>query len=265
MCLTCGCGEPSAAHHHKHAHGPHDHAHDHGHGHDHGHEHDHEHDHGHEHAERTLTVRENILAVNDRRAAANREWLDRRGVTAVNLISSPGSGKTTLLERTLDRLNGRLKCGVITGDQETDNDARRLAGKGAEVRQIHTHDACHLDAARVGDELSGVVSEGTRLLFIENVGNLVCPAAFDLGEHFKIALLSVTEGEDKPVKYPTLFSLAAVAVVTKLDLVPHLDFDLAACRDNLRRVHPGMFVFELSARSGDGMDAWIDYLESLAG
>ena len=156
-----------------------------------------------------------------------------------------------------------MGCAVITGDQQTDNDAKRLAGKGAFVRQIETQSACHLEAQRVGDLFEEVIQEDTKLLFIENVGNLVCPTAFDLGENFKIALLSVTEGEDKPLKYPSLFSLAPVAVLTKTDLLPHLDFDMEACRDNLRRIHPGMFVFELSAKTGDGLDRWIEYLEKL--
>jgi len=204
-----------------------------------------------------------VLSENDARAAENRAWLAARGVVAINMISSPGSGKTLLLERTLERLRGRVPCAVITGDQQTDNDARRLRGKGAEVRQIETISACHLDAARVGQLLPDVVGNGIKLLFIENVGNLVCPAAFDLGENFKVALLSTTEGEDKPVKYPTLFGLAPVVVLTKMDLAPHLDWSLAACREYLRKIHPGVFLFELSAKTGQGMDRWIEYLENL--
>lgn len=251
MCDECGCGDV-------------DHTHTHDHNHDHGHTHGHDHDHDHKHDETlVLSVREKVLARNEELAAGNRAWLAERGVTAVNLISAPGTGKTYLLERTLERLQGRVGCAVITGDQQTDNDARRLAGKGAPVRQIETQSACHLEAQRVGDLFEEVIQEDTKLLFIENVGNLVCPTAFDLGEHFKIALLSVTEGEDKPLKYPSLFSLAPVAVVTKTDLLPHLDFDMEACRDNLRRIHPGMFVFELSAKTGDGLDRWIEYLEKL--
>jgi hydrogenase nickel incorporation protein HypB len=210
-----------------------------------------------------VTLERNVLAENDAAAARNRRWLDEHGIVAVNLISAPGSGKTYLLERTLERLRGRVPCAVITGDLQTDNDARRLQGKGAPVRQIETLNACHLDAAHVGALLPEVAADGARLLFIENVGNLVCPAAFDLGEHFKIALLSTTEGEDKPLKYPTLFTLAPVAVITKLDLAPHLDWNGAVCRENLRKVHPGLFLFELSARTGAGMDAWLNYLEGL--
>ena len=165
-----------------------------------------------------------------------------------------GFRQNTPSEKTLDRLRGRVPCAVITGDQRTDNDARRLQGKGATVRQIETISACHLNAERVGQLLPEVTRDGAKLLFIENVGNLVCPAAFDLGENFKVALLSTTEGEDKPEKYPALFSLAPVVVLTKMDLAPHLDWSLARCRENLRRMRPGVFVFELSARTGDGMD-----------
>jgi hydrogenase nickel incorporation protein HypB len=203
------------------------------------------------------------LARNDEHAARNREWLRARGVVAINLISSPGAGKTRLLERTLDALAGRIPCAVIVGDQRTDNDARRLAGRGAKVHQIETLSSCHLNAEQVAAVLPEVVDAGTRLLFIENVGNLVCPAAFDLGESFKLALLSVTEGEDKPVKYPVLFAQAPVVVLTKADLLPHLDWDAAACRQALRRIRPGVFILSLSARTGEGMDAWLDYLASL--
>jgi len=249
MCDECGCGDVG-------------HTHTHDHGHDHGHSHGHSHDHSHD-EKLVLSVREKVLSRNEELAAKNRAWLAERGVTAVNLISAPGTGKTYLLERTLERLQGKIGCAVITGDQQTDNDAKRLEGKGAPVRQIETQSACHLEAQRVGDLFEEVVQDDTRLLFIENVGNLVCPTAFDLGEHFKIALLSVTEGEDKPLKYPSLFSLAPVTVVTKTDLLPHLDYDMEACRENLRKIHPGMFVFELSAKTGDGLDEWIEYLEKL--
>ncbi len=253
MCKDCGCGDVD-----------HDHDHVHGVGHTHDHDHPHDHDHG-TPTRRTLTLERKVLSENDAQAEENRSWLNARGIVAINLISSPGSGKTYLLERTLERLRGRVACAVITGDQRTDNDARRLIGKGAEVRQIETRNACHLDARRVGELLPEVAGAGVKLLFIENVGNLVCPAAFDLGETFKVALLSTTEGEDKPVKYPTLFSQAPVVVLTKMDLAPHLDWSLSLCRESLRRIRPGVYVFELSAKTGQGMDAWIEYLEKLAG
>jgi hydrogenase nickel incorporation protein HypB len=247
MCRECGCEE---AHHH----------HNQGHSHVHGSSHD---AHPAPSGKRLMSVERKILSHNDEIAEVNRAWLAERAVIAVNLISAPGTGKTFLLERTLDRLRGRISCAVIAGDQKTDNDARRLSGKGAKVCQIETASACHLDAERIRQAMPQVVDGDTRLLFIENVGNLVCPAAFDLGENFKIALMSVTEGEDKPLKYPALFVQAPVVVLTKTDLLPHLDWSLTRCREYLRRVHPGVFVFELSAKTGDGMDTWIHYLERL--
>ena len=248
MCEDCGCEQVS-------------HTHD-------THTHDHDHDHGHEHKHgnaesRTVVLRSKILSQNDQIAEENRAWLAQRGVIALNLISSPGTGKTLLLERTLERLQDKVQCAVIVGDQRTDNDARRLMDKGAAVRQIETVSACHLDAERIRQLLPEVIGDSVRLLFIENVGNLVCPSAFDLGENFKVALLSTAEGEDKPVKYPALFSSAPVTVLTKMDLAPHLDWDLAKCRGYLNKVHPGSFVFELSAKTGQGMDSWINYLERL--
>jgi len=265
MCKDCGCGlDPNV-----HSHDGHVHSHEHSQGQNHTHPHEHPHEHPHGQVApaagetRTVELQLKILSRNDEQAERNRAWLKEHGVVAVNLISSPGSGKTYLLERTLEGLRGKVSCAVITGDQRTDNDARRLQGKGAPVRQIETINSCHLDAEQVGRLLPEVAGEGVKLLFIENVGNLVCPSAFDLGESFKIALLSTTEGEDKPVKYPTLFSSAPVAVLTKMDLVPHLDWNAAACRANLRQVRPGVFIFELSAKTGLGMEAWLDYLSKL--
>jgi hydrogenase nickel incorporation protein HypB len=255
-----------------HSHG-HDHGHDHGHTHEgpheHAHPHEHEHEHGHDHdhpgvdapAARTVRVESRVLARNDEAAAKNRGWLRARGVRTVNLISSPGSGKTALLERTLDALTARgVKVAVIVGDQQTDNDARRLEGRGARVVQIETHASCHLNAEQIGRELEAVVAEGVTLLIIENVGNLVCPAAFDLGEDRKVALLSVTEGEDKPLKYPVLFSDAPLAVITKTDLLPHLDVDIDACERNVRAVRPDAKILKTSAKTGEGIGAWIDAL-----
>ena len=258
MCKECGCGGEDEGVEIVHTHDGHTHAHRVPHG------HAHEHAHAAASGKRTVSVKQKILSKNDEQAERNRAWLKAHGVVAVNLISSPGTGKTFLLERTLEGLRGKVKCAVITGDQRTDNDARRLMGKGAEVRQIETLNACHLDAEQVGRLLPEIADDGVKLLFIENVGNLVCPSAFDLGESFKIALLSTTEGEDKPVKYPTLFSSAPVAVLTKMDLVPHLEWNAAACRSALRQVRPGVFIFELSAKTGQGMDAWLDYLVKLA-
>ena len=260
MCLDCGCDEANVAigHHHHEA----EHTHADGTTHSHAH-HDHKHTHAPE--RRIIQLEQNIRAQNDAIAAENRAWLAERHVMTVNLISSPGTGKTLLLEKTLERLKGQVACAVIAGDQQTDNDARRLAGKGARVVQIETQNSCHLDAQRVKKVLPDLIDDQTQLLFIENVGNLVCPAAFDLGENFKIALLSTTEGEDKPLKYPVIFSGAQVVILTKMDLAPHLDWDLSACRQNIQRIHSGIFTFELSAKTGAGMDAWIEYLTKIAG
>lgn len=246
MCTSCGCG-------HKH-----EHSHEHKHSHDDGHSHDHSHEHG-----KVITLEQKILSHNEEQAEKNHTFFVEHGILAVNIISSPGSGKTYLLEKTLEAFKGEIQCAVITGDLQTDNDAARLANKGAPVKQIQTGSACHLDAGQIADSLKEVVDAETKILFIENVGNLVCPTAFNLGEHFKIALLSVTEGEDKPLKYPSLFTQAPVTVVTKTDLVPHLECDMKALRENLRTVHPGVFVFELSAKTGEGMEAWLNYLRNL--
>jgi hydrogenase nickel incorporation protein HypB len=208
-------------------------------------------------------LKEKVLARNDYFAEINRNFLKEKGAVAVNIISSPGSGKTTLLEKTLDALKDSVKCAVIAGDIETNLDAARLSNRGAEVRQIETHNLCHLNAEQVGRALQEVVHDGVKLLFIENVGNLVCPAAYDLGENFKIALLSVTEGEDKPLKYPVIFSSAQTTVISKIDLAPHLDFKIADCRKNIHAMRPGVFIFELSAKTGAGMELWTDYLRKL--
>ncbi|MBT3340672.1 MAG: hydrogenase nickel incorporation protein HypB [Planctomycetes bacterium] len=213
------------------------------------------------HGHRHLDLETRVLAVNDEAAAKNRAWLTERGIKTLNIISSPGSGKTQLLERTLERLAQRgVKVAVIVGDQQTDNDAQRLQGKGAPVIQIETGASCHLNAQQIGNLLPEIIEEDTELLLIENIGNLVCPAAFDLGETAKVALLSVCEGEDKPVKYPLLFHDAAMVLLTKIDLIPHLDWDAEKCHQALHQVaHHGKHL-SVSARSGEGMKAWIDWL-----
>jgi hydrogenase nickel incorporation protein HypB len=272
MCEDCGCSEGNDrkyfnkdhGHDHPHSH-DHDHPHEHSHVHEDGTTHTHSHDdHKHNHAQsRILEVKQKVLAINDEFAAKNRDYFEKKGITAINIISSPGSGKTMLLEKTLDELKGKIKCAVMVGDQQTDNDAKRLEGKGAKVVQIETQSACHLNAKQIASALPNVIDDDTELLFIENVGNLVCPAAFDLGENFKIALLSVTEGEDKPVKYPVLFSDAQIVLLTKTDLITHLDWDMKKCRQYIRQIKPGVFIFELSAKSGEGLSDWINYLMGL--
>ncbi|MFA6291424.1 MAG: hydrogenase nickel incorporation protein HypB [Victivallales bacterium] len=212
---------------------------------------------------RVIEVQRKVLEKNDRLADENRKYFSERGIVVVNIISSPGSGKTMLLEKTLDRLNGKIPCAVIVGDIQSDNDARRLQGKGAKVFQIETKNSCHLNAEQISNHLDKVIDKKTKLLFVENVGNLVCPAAFDLGENFKIALLSTPEGEDKPVKYPVIFSDAKLVIITKNDLLPYVDCDVKKMRKFIWQLNPGVFIFELSAKTGEGMDAWIDYLVKL--
>jgi hydrogenase nickel incorporation protein HypB len=212
---------------------------------------------------RTAELQVRLLDQNDRQAAANRLLLRERGIRALNLVSSPGSGKTTLLERTLDALAGEIRCAVLVGDLETDNDARRLRREGLPVAQITTGGTCHLDASMVARGIAVLPLEDVRLLFVENVGNLVCPASFDLGENRRITLLSCTEGEDKPLKYPPIFTSAHAVILNKIDVAAALGFDRAAALANIRRVAPLADVFELSARTGEGFDRWLAYLRGL--
>jgi len=292
MCITCGCSPADHTHDHDHGHGhKHDHSHDHHHDHTHDHchdghdghddhdhkhgHHDHQHDHsdGHSHKHKhshqdkpeagkrtTISIEEDILGKNNRLAGFNRALFKDKGIFVLNLVSSPGSGKTTLLERTLRDLSHKLRFAVIEGDQQTDNDARRIAATGVPVRQINTGAGCHLDAHMIMHGTESFDMDHLDLLMIENVGNLVCPAAFDLGEHHKVAVLSVTEGEDKPLKYPQMFHNSTVMLLNKTDLLPHLDFDVEKCKEYARRVSPGIIIFEVSAKSGEGMEAWYQWL-----
>ena len=210
---------------------------------------------------RILEVRTKILKVNDETARAMRRRFEAAGVLVVNLVSSPGSGKTALLEETLRRLKARgVAVAAIVGDLETDNDARRLARSGVPVRQIETHGLCHLEAAMVDERLVGWDLAGLEILFIENVGNLVCPTSWDLGESVRVALLSVTEGEDKPLKYPGLFNTSDLAVITKTDFAEAVGFDRALTLSNIEQVRPGMPVLEVATKTGTGIDPWIDAL-----
>ncbi len=211
--------------------------------------------------ERLIEVETSILAKNDGIAASNRRVLDALGVLALNLVSSPGSGKTTLLCRTIAAL-GDAPLAVIEGDQQTSADADRIRATGARAIQINTGKGCHLDAAMVGRAIDDLRPRPGSYLFIENVGNLVCPAAFDLGEDAKVAILSVTEGEDKPLKYPDMFTAARLAILNKTDLAPHCDVDLDLYEANLRRVNPLIEILRLSARTGEGMPAWLDWLQA---
>lgn len=209
-----------------------------------------------------IPVVRNVLEANDRIAARLRADFAARGVLALNLISSPGSGKTSLLERTLRDLAPELRMAVIEGDLQTDNDARRVASTGARAVQINTDGGCHLDAGMVGEALDALGSDPVDVLFIENVGNLVCPVDFDCGEDAKVALLSVTEGDDKPEKYPQLFHLAKAMLINKIDLLPYVDFSLDKARSHATRLNPDLAVMEISCRAGTGLDAWYDWLRA---
>lgn len=212
-----------------------------------------------------IIVGRDLLRANAGRAGENRAKLDQNQVTAVNLISSPGSGKTTLLEKTAELLQGKLSIGVVVGDLYTARDAERIERAGVTAVQINTAGLCHLTADMVGRALQEMPLAHLDLLFIENVGNLVCPAAFDLGEHVKVALLSVTEGIDKPAKYPGIFREAAATVISKADLLPYTDFDLPACLGELQQINGRQQVFVTSARSGHGLNQWCHWLGQLAG
>ncbi len=290
MCTTCGCGagevriegqapghdhEHGHAHDHVHADGTtHSHDHGHDHGHEHSHAHPHEHDHAHEHSEaaqhshapgvsnkRMVQIEQDILAKNNAYASENRQQLAERGIFALNLVSSPGSGKTTLLCKTITLL-GAQPLAVIEGDQQTSQDAQRIRATGAPAIQINTGKGCHLDAHMVGHAMGQLRLQEDSLLMIENVGNLVCPAAFDLGEAHKVVILSVTEGEDKPIKYPDMFRAASLMLLNKIDLLPYLDFDVAAAIAFARQVNPQIRVIQVSATSGAGMDEWLDFLRA---
>ncbi len=202
-----------------------------------------------------------ILAANEVIAAENRLLLQSKGIFTVNLISSPGSGKTTLLVETIQALKGKLRCAVIEGDQQTTNDAERIAQTGVPVVQINTISGCHLEAAMVQQALAQLPLDDIDLLFIENVGNLVCPAEYDLGEHEKIVMMSVTEGEDKPLKYPLAFHLATALVLTKIDLLPYLRFDKKRCIENTHKIHPALPVIETSSYTMEGIAEWVNWLQ----
>jgi hydrogenase nickel incorporation protein HypB len=223
MCATCGCGE----------------------------------------GRRLLKINEDLLAKNRRLAEENRRQLRERRTPALNLVSSPGAGKTTLLERTIRDLGGRLPIAVIEGDQATSRDADRIVAAGAPAVQINTGKGCHLDAHMVARAVGELRPEAGTLLFIENVGNLVCPADFDLGEMRRVVLLSVAEGDDKPLKYPNIFASSDLLVLTKIDLAPHVDFDREACVTRARRLKPALEVREVSAKTGEGLDRWYDWLSGL--
>ena len=282
MCTVCGCGEGETrieGDDHDHGHG-----HSHHHGHHHGQHHDHHHDHSHgpdgaldfgagaagvhvagQSQSRLIEIERSILSRNDEIAARNRARLEREGVVAVNLMSSPGSGKTTLLVETIKSLKDRVPIAVIEGDQQTSNDAARIRETGVPALQVNTGKGCHLDADMVATAIDHIALPRGGILFIENVGNLVCPASFDLGEARRVVLASVTEGEDKPLKYPEMFSTADAMIVSKMDLLPHLTFDVEALIANARKVRPRLDVLRASATGAPGLAAWVQWLEGLNG
>ncbi len=264
MCGICGCGQSEDAvkitkiSGSENGHSPH--AHDH-HFHTHGHEHHHHHKNGHSHTGRTvLQLEQDILGKNNLLAERNRGYFEAKDIFAINLVSSPGSGKTALLERTLHDLKEEFTTFVIEGDQQTSNDANRIAATGAEVVQINTGKGCHLEADMVNSAVKELNPANHSLLFIENVGNLVCPAMFDLGETARVVIMSVTEGEDKPIKYPDMFHSSQLCIINKIDLLPYLDFDLEKAKAYARRVSHITEFIELSATTGEGMEAWYNWL-----
>lgn len=262
MCATCGCatGEVRIEHEHQPEHPHHDHRPDH---HTHPARHDHDRDQAGPLRTHTLDLEVRILAKNDALAQRNRRALAERGIVAVNMMSSPGAGKTSLLERTLrdDRVGRPIS--VIEGDQETAFDAQRIRDAGARAIQINTGSGCHLDAAMVERGLQALAPEPHSVVVLENVGNLVCPALFDLGERAKVVIISVTEGDDKPLKYPHMFAAADLVVVNKTDLLPYVDFDVDRLTADARKLNPGVAVLPLSVRDGSQLDAWYDWLREL--
>lgn len=293
MCATCGCSDGAKAtlvdlrtgkmtilphdhiheqehvhvdgtrHTHAHAHHGHEHEHAHSDGTPHSHALAHDHGNRHRHGDpqaSAVSLEARVLGKNDARAALNRAWFYGREILALNLVSSPGSGKTTLLERTIRDLKAERAIAVIEGDQATANDGERIRAAGAACIQVNTGTGCHLEADMVARGLSELMPAVGSVLMIENVGNLVCPALFDLGEHAKVAILSVTEGEDKPLKYPHMFKASRVMILNKIDLLPHVDFEVQEAVANARAVNPDIVVYQVSARTGEGLDAWYDWV-----
>lgn len=258
MCDTCGCSQPDGA---VTIRKPGEEGHSHPHQHEHDHTHPHDHSHAHSHS-RTIIVETDILAKNNLIAERNRGYFEAKNIFTLNLVSSPGSGKTTILEKTISTLKKQITCAVIEGDQQTMNDAERIAATGAAVVQINTGTGCHLDSEMINDGSKKLNLENDSILFIENVGNLVCPALFDLGEAHKVVIISVTEGDDKPHKYPTMFSVSDLCIINKTDLLPYVDFDVEKCKEYARQVNPNIEFIELSATKGDGMEKWTNWLLS---
>ncbi len=272
MCTTCGCEQPDNttkytipgkedAHEHVHSHNhshPNSHDHEHSHGHGHHHEHSHSHDHSHS---KVVQLEQDVLAQNNLLAERNRGFFEAKNIRAINMVSSPGSGKTTLIEKTITDLKSELSFYVIEGDQQTMNDANRINATGAPVIQINTGQGCHLDAEMVNNAVKKLDVADNSVLIIENVGNLVCPAMFDLGESYRIVIISITEGEDKPLKYPGMFHYADICIINKTDLLPHIDFSIEKTKEYALKVNHHLEFFEVSAKTGEGMDKLYEWLK----
>jgi hydrogenase nickel incorporation protein HypB len=291
MCETCGCGnnegvkfnKPGHTHDHDHDHDhnhghSHHHGHDHDHHHDHGHEHKHDHDHDHDqeheqehehdegdhshshHSRTVVNLNLDILSQNNVTAQMNRRFFEGRKVLCLNIVSSPGSGKTTILEKTISNLKSARKIFVIEGDQQTLLDADRIEKAGAPALQINTGSGCHLDASMIETALKKLDVDSNSILFIENVGNLVCPAMFDLGEFKRVVVISVTEGDDKPLKYPYMFQSSHLCIINKTDLLPYVDFRTEETIKHARSINPALEFISVSARTGEGMDRWYEWI-----
>lgn len=242
MCATCGCDSGNNEHHH------------------HNENHDHNHDHSHE--KKLIDVEKDVLYQNNLLAEKNRGYFEAKNILALNLVSSPGSGKTSLLEKTLVDLKSELLFAVIEGDQQTTNDADRIHATGTKVTQINTGKGCHLDSHMILHALQGMKPSENSVLFIENVGNLVCPAMFDLGEKERVVIISVTEGDDKPLKYPDMFYSSTLCIINKIDLLPYVPFSLDKVKENAKKINPHLEIMELSCTSGQGLQTWYNWLKS---
>ncbi|MFC2138819.1 hydrogenase nickel incorporation protein HypB [Bacteroidota bacterium] len=271
MCDTCGCSDPneeikiSKPGEDKHSHPHHDHDHSHTHSHDHSqsdsHSHSHSNDHYHSH-EKKINLEIDVLSKNNLIAERNRGYFEAKNITTLNLVSSPGSGKTSLLEKTIIDLKKEVEFYVIEGDQQTLNDANRIDATGAPVIQVNTGNGCHLDAEMINKAMKELNVKEKSILFIENVGNLVCPAMFDLGESKRVVIMSVTEGEDKPIKYPNMFQSSDLCIINKIDLLPYLEYDLDLAKKYALQVNHHLKFIDISVKTGEGMNEWYKWLKT---
>ncbi len=285
MCGTCGCGEDNSIriskpgkvneslhhhHNHSHTHDGNEHSHNHSHSYDHlsetsEHAHDH-HDHHHDHSHKTeIQLEVDILQKNNLLAERNKGYFEAKNIIALNMVSSPGSGKTSILERTIKDLSNDIKFSIIEGDQQTMNDANRIESAGAPVVQINTGSGCHLDADMINKAVKELEPENDSVLIIENVGNLVCPSMFELGESKRIVIISITEGEDKPIKYPDMFRSSDICIINKIDLAPYLDVNIEKIKEYAIQVNHHLEFFEMSAKTGEGMNEWYEWLKKING